>query len=161
MDRPAWKIDSNNPGTDLACETAAALASASILFKDVDSAYSEELLTHARQLFEFGDQYRGIYSDSITGAADFYRYLLKFIKIIDPGMCQRGRQGGHTLPQISADQKAPPGSGGVPHYYLPPQFEEAIKAPESLVLQGVLALCEFHYCEFHYCGFSKLLLKFG
>ena len=23
-------------------------------------------------------------------------------------------------------------------------------------LQGVLALCEFHYCEFHYCGFSKL-----
>ena len=28
-------------------------------------------------------------------------------------------------------------------------------------LQGVLALCEFHYCEFHYCGFSKLLLKFG
>jgi len=73
MDRPAWKIDSNNPGTDLACETAAALASASILFKDVDSAYSEELLTHARQLFEFGDQYRGVYSDSITGAADFYR----------------------------------------------------------------------------------------
>ena len=83
MDRPAWKIDSNNPGTDLACETAAALASASILFKDVDSAYSEELLTHARQLFEFGDQYRGVYSDSITGAADFYRYLFKFIKIID------------------------------------------------------------------------------
>ena len=28
-------------------------------------------------------------------------------------------------------------------------------------VQGVLALCEFHYCEFHYCGFSKLLLKFG
>ena len=23
-------------------------------------------------------------------------------------------------------------------------------------LQGVLALCEFHYCEFRYCGFSKL-----
>ena len=27
-------------------------------------------------------------------------------------------------------------------------------------LQGVLALCEFHYCKFHCCGFSKLLLKF-
>ena len=26
-------------------------------------------------------------------------------------------------------------------------------------IQGVLALCEFHYCEFGYCGFSKLLLK--
>ena len=24
-------------------------------------------------------------------------------------------------------------------------------------VQGVLALCEFHYCEFGYCGFSKLL----
>ena len=57
MDRPAWKIDSNNPGTDLACETAAALASASILFKNVDSAYSEELLNHAIQLFEFGEKY--------------------------------------------------------------------------------------------------------
>ena len=31
----------------------------------------------------------------------------------------------------------------------------------TYLLQGVLALCEFHYCEFHYCGFSKLLLKFG
>ena len=29
------------------------------------------------------------------------------------------------------------------------------------IVQGVLALCEFHYCEFHYCGFSKLFLKFG
>ena len=28
-----------------------------------------------------------------------------------------------------------------------------------LKIQGVLALCEFHYCEFGYCGFSKLLLK--
>ena len=32
---------------------------------------------------------------------------------------------------------------------------------EVCVVQGVLALCEFHYCEFHYCSFSKLLLKFG
>ena len=29
----------------------------------------------------------------------------------------------------------------------------------SNTLQGVLALCEFHYCEFCYCGFSKPLLK--
>ena len=31
----------------------------------------------------------------------------------------------------------------------------------KFLVQGVLALCEFHYCEFRYCGFSKLLLKFG
>ena len=24
------------------------------------------------------------------------------------------------------------------------------------LIQGVLALCKFHYCEFRYCGFSKL-----
>ena len=26
-------------------------------------------------------------------------------------------------------------------------------------IQGVLALCEFHYCEFHYCDFSKLSIN--
>ena len=25
-------------------------------------------------------------------------------------------------------------------------------------LQGVLALCEFHYCKFHYCGITKIWL---
>ena len=30
--------------------------------------------------------------------------------------------GGAAAPQILADQKAPPGSGGAPHYYLPPRF---------------------------------------
>ncbi len=44
------------PGSDLAGETAAALAAASILFKDADSAYSEKLLTHAKQLFNFADK---------------------------------------------------------------------------------------------------------
>ena len=31
----------------------------------------------------------------------------------------------------------------------------------QILIQGVLALCEFPYFEFHYCGFSRLLLKFG
>ena len=31
--RPAWKIDANNPGSDLAGEAAAALAAASIVFR--------------------------------------------------------------------------------------------------------------------------------
>ena len=39
------------------------------------------------------------------------------------GMCQRGRQGGGRMPpQILAVQKVPPGSGGAPHYYSPPQI---------------------------------------
>ena len=41
------------------------------------------------------------------------------------------------------------------------QGENWIQTSADNHIQGVLALCEFHYCEFHYCGFSKLLLKFG
>ena len=35
-------------------------------------------------------------------------------------MSEAEGQGGQLLPQILADQKAPPGSGGAPHYYLSP-----------------------------------------
>ena len=57
-----------------AIESAAALASASILFADTDSAYSATLIDHAKQLFAFADTYRGIYSNSISDAAKFYKY---------------------------------------------------------------------------------------
>ncbi len=63
--REVYKITADNPGTELACETAAALASASMVFQDLDPAYSAELLTHAIQLYEFGDQYRGFYTGSV------------------------------------------------------------------------------------------------
>nr|AGP76425.1 endo-beta-1,4-glucanase 2 [Pericapritermes sp. PpEG2] len=72
MERPAYKIDTSNPGSDLAGETAAALAAASIVFKHVDPNYSDNLLTHAKQLFDFANNYRGKYSDSITDARLFY-----------------------------------------------------------------------------------------
>ena len=70
--RPAYKIDPQNPGSDLAAETAAALASASIVFRDVDPAYADELLVNAKQLYTFADTYRGRYSESITQAQDYY-----------------------------------------------------------------------------------------
>lgn len=72
MDRPAYKIDAANPGSDLAGETAAALASASIVFADSDPAYSATLLSHAKELYAFADNYRGKYSDAITDATAFY-----------------------------------------------------------------------------------------
>nr|AXQ39832.1 beta-1,4-endoglucanase [Diploptera punctata] len=65
-DRPAFKIDEDNPGSDLAGETAAALAATSIVFKTVNATYSETLLTHAQQLFEFADNFRGNYSDAMN-----------------------------------------------------------------------------------------------
>jgi hypothetical protein len=62
----------HSEGSDLAGETAAALAAASIVFRNVDVSYSTNLLTHARQLFEFAYNYRGKYSDSITDAKLYY-----------------------------------------------------------------------------------------
>nr|AGP76413.1 endo-beta-1,4-glucanase 2 [Microtermes pallidus] len=72
MSRPAFKIDASNPGSDLATETAAALAATSIVYKTVDPSYSNNLITHAKQLFDFANNYRGKYSDSITDARSYY-----------------------------------------------------------------------------------------
>ncbi|WP_458008555.1 glycoside hydrolase family 9 protein [Flavobacterium sp. PL002] len=72
MARPSYKIDAAHPGTDLAMETAAALAAGSIIFATEDPAYSAILLSHAKQLYTFGNTYRGKYSESITDATAFY-----------------------------------------------------------------------------------------
>ncbi|MFS1512083.1 glycoside hydrolase family 9 protein [Chengkuizengella sp. SCS-71B] len=72
MARPAYKIDASCPGSDLAGETAAAMAAASIIFKPTDPDYAATLLTHAEQLFNFADQYRGVYSDCIQDAQGYY-----------------------------------------------------------------------------------------
>ena len=72
MSRPAYKITPSNPGSDLAAETAAALAAASIAFQKTDSSYASSLLQHAEELYEFADTFRGKYSDSISNAASFY-----------------------------------------------------------------------------------------
>ncbi|XP_045600469.1 LOW QUALITY PROTEIN: endoglucanase E-4 [Procambarus clarkii] len=73
MERPSYKIDEQNPGTDLAAEVAASYAAASLVFKDVDSAYANQLLTLARELYEFADKFRQTYDVSIPDAYDWYR----------------------------------------------------------------------------------------
>lgn len=73
MNRPAYKIDSSRPGTELALEAASALAAASIIFKSRDASYSATLLAHARQLYKLGYNYRGFYHDSIPDAANYYK----------------------------------------------------------------------------------------
>lgn len=73
MARPAFKIDPQNPGSDLAAETAAAMAAGSMQFTDDDPAFAAQLLDHAAKLYTFADSYRGKYSDSIPEASDFYR----------------------------------------------------------------------------------------
>ncbi|KAK7308407.1 hypothetical protein VNO77_42011 [Canavalia gladiata] len=70
--RTTYRIDENNPGSDLAAETAAAFASASIAFKSVDKNYASNLLLHATQLFSFANDHQGIYSNSIPQAQKIY-----------------------------------------------------------------------------------------
>ncbi|KAF5938484.1 hypothetical protein HYC85_022743 [Camellia sinensis] len=96
MDTPrnVYKVTTQSPGSDVAAETAAALAAASIVFHDSDPSYSTKLLqtamkvkhsihicshfsgltTHISdkvgscyvQVFDFADKYRGSYSDSLN-----------------------------------------------------------------------------------------------
>ncbi|XP_031129866.1 endoglucanase 1-like [Ipomoea triloba] len=68
MDTPrnVYKVSPQNPGSDVAAETAAALAAASIVFKDSDPSYSTKLLRAAMNVFNFADKYRGSYSDSLS-----------------------------------------------------------------------------------------------
>ncbi len=51
--RPAFQVNTNRPGSDVAAETAAALAAASLAFRDLDSIYSARLLTSAIQVCMF------------------------------------------------------------------------------------------------------------
>ncbi|CAA3000616.1 endoglucanase 6-like [Olea europaea subsp. europaea] len=71
--RAAYRIDASHPGSDLAGETAAAMAAASVIFRRYNPSYSAELLKHAYQLFDFANKYRGKYDSSITVAQKYYR----------------------------------------------------------------------------------------
>ncbi|KAI5069660.1 hypothetical protein GOP47_0015961 [Adiantum capillus-veneris] len=71
--RQAYRLDASHPGSDQAGETAAAMAAASLAFKNQNPAYSSTLLQHARQLFTFSDTYKGKYDDSIYNVKAFYQ----------------------------------------------------------------------------------------
>uniref|UniRef100_A0ACD5YTN9 Uncharacterized protein n=1 Tax=Avena sativa TaxID=4498 RepID=A0ACD5YTN9_AVESA len=70
--RQAYKVDRENPGSDVAGETAAALAAASMVFRKSNPHYAHLLLHHAQQLFEFADKYRGKYDSSIAEVKSYY-----------------------------------------------------------------------------------------
>ncbi len=73
MERPVYSVDAENPGTEVTAQTAAALASASMFFRaQGDTAYADELLEKAQQLFSFSERYLGNYTDTVTDAAQFY-----------------------------------------------------------------------------------------
>ena len=55
-------------------------------------------------------------------------------------MQQAGGPGGPRPPQILADQKAPPGSGGAPHYYRPPRIFDPCCIPVNMIAYELLDL---------------------
>jgi endoglucanase len=71
--RRAFKISASCPGSDLAAETAAAMAASSIVLRPSDPAYADQLVAHARELFAFADSTRGtFYVDCIPEARCCY-----------------------------------------------------------------------------------------
>ncbi|XP_058721987.1 endoglucanase 9-like [Vicia villosa] len=67
--RTVYYVSSKNPGSDVAAETAAALAAASIVFRKVDPSYSKLLLRTSQKVYQFALQYQGSYSNSLGSAA--------------------------------------------------------------------------------------------
>src|SRR5690606_13982229 len=63
MARPAYRIDATCGGSDLAAETAAAMAASSMVFRPPDPAYANTLVTHAEQLSAFADTVRRAYHE--------------------------------------------------------------------------------------------------
>ncbi|KAK9761619.1 hypothetical protein K7432_013349 [Basidiobolus ranarum] len=73
--RPAFKIDLNHRGTDIAAETAAACAAASILFREKysDAKYADILLEHAKDLLKLAEIEPWVrYHESVPEVTDFY-----------------------------------------------------------------------------------------
>nr|CAB3454033.1 unnamed protein product [Digitaria exilis] len=74
-ERTVYNVSAGRPGSEIAGETAAALAAASMVFREADPVYAETLLEHAREAFEFADTYKGAYSDDPdlrAGGCPFY-----------------------------------------------------------------------------------------
>uniref|UniRef100_A0A7N0UEW4 cellulase n=1 Tax=Kalanchoe fedtschenkoi TaxID=63787 RepID=A0A7N0UEW4_KALFE len=70
--RPFTQINATFPGSEMPAETAAALASASPVFKSSNPDYAGTLLKHAKTLFTFADKHRKSYSVSILEVQNFY-----------------------------------------------------------------------------------------
>ncbi|KAI9228253.1 MAG: Six-hairpin glycosidase-like protein [Piptocephalis tieghemiana] len=73
--RPAFLINTDNPGTDVAGEAAAAFASGSLLFRQrfLNTAYADTLLQHAKDAFAFADSARyTLYQKSVSASEEYY-----------------------------------------------------------------------------------------
>jgi endoglucanase len=70
--RPSLKVDPTLPGSEVAAETAAAMAAASLVFRATNATYADLLVSHAKQLFNFSTTYRASYSVSFPAVQAYY-----------------------------------------------------------------------------------------
>lgn len=70
--RPVFSVSPSNPGSDVAAETAAALAASALVLQSQDRTYAQRLLLAAKDLMGFAMQYRGAYSDTVRVACPYY-----------------------------------------------------------------------------------------
>lgn len=73
--RTVYAVDAPNPASEVAGETAAALAASSMAFRSYEPGYSETLIRNAVKAFEYADSNRGAYSDNSNirdGVCPFY-----------------------------------------------------------------------------------------
>uniref|UniRef100_F6S7X2 Endoglucanase n=1 Tax=Ciona intestinalis TaxID=7719 RepID=F6S7X2_CIOIN len=71
--RPIYKITPTKPGSDVAAETAAALAAASVFLRPTHAAMANDALAHARTIYSFAKQHRGLYHVSVPQAKRYYK----------------------------------------------------------------------------------------
>jgi endoglucanase len=71
--RQSFAVTESCPGSDVVGQSAAALAASSILFKSTDATYAATLLTQAKSLYEFADDFRGTYDACIPDVTTFYK----------------------------------------------------------------------------------------
>ncbi|EEF51539.1 endoglucanase 8 [Ricinus communis] len=71
--RTTYVVNQTYPGSEVSAEIAAALTASSLVFKTIDSEYSNLLLQRAFQVFDFADKYQGSYDSSVgPGVCPFY-----------------------------------------------------------------------------------------
>eukprot|EP00877_Chromochloris_zofingiensis_P013170 jgi/Chrzof1/8106/UNPLg00151.t1 len=71
---PVYELSPTKPGADLAGSMAAALAAAATVFNaNGNAGYAQKCIASAQRFFSFGTTYPGLYHNSITDAAQFYK----------------------------------------------------------------------------------------
>ena len=77
MARPAIAIGPGKPGSDLAGQTAAALAAIAMAFEPVDPEYAMKCEAHARELYTLATRWEGKFSQSLSVSSRIFSFFLE------------------------------------------------------------------------------------